>query len=781
MTTCLPRALLSMLMLALPVAAQLEPNSEPDALGPLGGAAISVVVHPIDTDEMLIIKGSLPAGIFRSTDAGASFGGAPYGTGLSGIPRGLTQDPSDPDTLFVRDGNKVFKSTDFGATWSPLSLVGLYNDLKSLAISATGDDLLALDFFNAYHSADGGATWSTVQMVPFGGILTDAYYAPGDASVAYMTGSSDLYRSADGGASFSGPIPFTTIINDIAISPSDPDELFLCTGFAGLFHSTDGGTTFSSIGNAEINDLHGRWFAWDPDGGLWFAGLTSTFYSADSGSSWLEITEGWPALKPIMSTLVVDTQGVRYLGTESNSMFGDQSGGGLYRMPAGVPAAWEHIAFLASPIHAVAVASPGGRRVIGLGNGVYSGALGEPVAPTSLFLFDTHALAVDPDDSTRWVAGGLINLGSTARVHVLSGDGDSTVMTYDRPGAGAVQDIEFDPFDSNRLMAGIFPASSGNQALIRSSNRGNSWVDVAGTAGWATRAVAYDPHTPGRVLQLSYNNQWSQSLDGGSTWLPLQFAWAGTGPAMLLVFDPFVPDRIYRGETGSGLWRSDDGGDNWLAMGVGLSSTSDLLCHPELPGMLWVSDDSGQILVSVDYASSFEVALDVPQGANGSALALDVSNGSLLLGTDGASAWELSGASPVVVLGGGTQGSGGLKPIFSTSGGLPQLGSALFALTGEDLVGGATVFVVLGVAEINAPVFGGVFHVGGIVEPIIAFSVGGAPGVPGAGAFSMSAPIPSDPILAGFSVIAQLGVADAGASHPTGRVLSNGLRITMIN
>ena len=132
-------------------------------------------------DEILIIK--FIQGIFRSTDGGATFGLAPYGTGVSGDVRQLTQDPNDADTLYVRDGNQVFKSTDFGATWNALSLVGLYSSLKSLAAAPTGDDLLAVDAFNVYHSSDSGSTWSAVSsVVPYSGLVFDCVeYAPKSA------------------------------------------------------------------------------------------------------------------------------------------------------------------------------------------------------------------------------------------------------------------------------------------------------------------------------------------------------------------------------------------------------------------------------------------------------------------------------------------------------------------------------------------------------------------------------------------------------------------------
>jgi hypothetical protein len=764
MKTLAPRVLLATFLLALPVVAQLEPGSEPVSLGPVGGSAVSVVVNPSDNDEILVIK--YTQGVFRSTDGGDTFGLSPYGSGTSGTLRGLTQDPSDPDTLYVLGDNHVFRSTDFGATWNPTSLEGLYSSLKSVAVAPTGDTLLATDAFNAYRSGNGGATWSTVlQVVPFSGAVLDSViFAQSDASVVYIGHTDGLFRSDDGGASFADTGPFDINVNDVTISPTDPDDVFVCSSFDGVARSTDGGVTFSPIGTVAVDDANGRWFTWDSAGGLWYGGLTEVFYTPDSGTSWLEITEGWPVLKPIMSTMVVAENGMRYLGAESNSLFGDQVGGGLYRMPAGAPTVFEHIAFLASPVPDVKIVTPGGLRIMAIGNGVYSGSPGEPPEPTALFLIDTRAVEVDPLDATRWVAGGVGSFFDNAQIHVVSNSGDSFVRTYERFGAGVVTDIDFDPHFGNRLMAGMFPGGFGNAALILSTNSGDSWADVPGTAGWATRAIAFDPHNVGRVLQLSDNNQWSESVNAGSVWLPLQPAWPGTGPAVLLEFDPFVSGRLYRGDTGSGLWRSDDDGANWISLGVGLTAESELLLHPELPGQLWVGDNEGQILVSFDHGSNFLVALDVPQAANGSAMALDTSTGNLLVGTDGASLWELPGASSMVLLGGGTAGINGV-PRLTGSGSL--LGGSTTTLDLIDAPANALMLAWLSFASSPQSFFGGTIHATPFANQFLFTS-------DGTGSFSASTTWPNG-VLAGTAVWFQFIVQDLSVIH--GLTLSNGLRL----
>jgi hypothetical protein len=466
-------------------------------------------------------------------------------------------------------------------------------------------------------------------------------------------------------------------------------------------------------------------------------------------------------------------------------MGSDQTGGGLYRMPAGVPSTWEHVAFLTSPIPDVAIASPGGLRVIGFGNVVYSAPQGADVSPTSMSLIETRAVAIDPDDSTRWLAGGVGAFLDNAQMHVLSNNGASFVRTYERFGAGTVQVVEYDPFNSDLVLVGIFPGGFGNEAIIISGSSGNSWFEVPGTAGWATRDIAYDPINRGHVLQLSDNNQWASSLDGGVNWSPLQPAWPATGPAAFLEFDPFQAGVLYRGDAGSGLWRSDDGGATWSSLGVALDADSSILLHPQFPDLMWVANAAGKLLISTDRGASFQVALDMPQDSVGASMALDLSSGSMLIGTSNASTWELPGASPAVVLGDGTPGSGGLVPRHFPVGGLPQIGNGNYALAGDDIVGSAVVVPVVGFGEFPFAFAGGTVWVDLFFNPYLLLPTqiaSGVAGVAGDGDFTAPLPLPANPSLVGANLVSQFAVVgDPGAADPSGYVLSDALRVTVLN
>ena len=771
-------SLVASLVFATAARAQLEPGSQPVSLGPMGGSAISIVVDPLDDDTILLVR--YMVGLFRSTDGGANF--LPFGAGLSPNVREILGVPGEPHGVYALDGAQIKHSSDFGATWAPLPLVAS-DDLKGLALPVTGDTLLAYDAFNVYRSANDGASWATTAaIVPFSGNAFDSAALSANGSVAYVGTFDGVLKSTDGGASFApAGGNFSEWVQALTVSPSDANTVFAGTPFLGLQRSTDGGANFAPLpspltaGNAE-------WFFWEPTGGLWYATLDSLAQSSDGGDTWVSGMSGWPSNTPIPAAMAQDAAGVRYLGCEGGGL-NDQSGGGLYRMPAGPPSTWAHIGFLVAKINDAEIAGPGGERIVALGGGVYTGGPGELLVPTAWHYdlgTDTRAIAVDPTNPDRWVTGGVGAFFDNAQIVILTNGGQTFAKVYEVFGAGVVQDIAFDPSNPLRAVAGMFPADFGNEALTRSTNGGASWVDVPGTAGWATKAIAWDPHTPGRVLQLSDNSQWSQSLNGGQTWLPLQPTWGATGPAVLLAFDPFAPGVLYRGETGGGLWRSDNNGASWTPLGISLQADSDLELHPQQPGLLWVSDAAGRVLISGDRGNSVEVALDVPVGSDGAALAIDTKDGSLLVGTAEASTWLLPHASPVVFLGGSTAGTGGVVPQCTLKGGLPQLGNSGFGLRAEGFVGGALVSLAIGVVDAPINKFGGTFHVGGTTLWLV-YAAGGTPGAAGAGNFTAPLPLPTLPVLAGLDLIMQMATKDPGAPHPSGVVLGGALRVTLLS
>ena len=137
----------------------------------------------------------------------------------------LAVDPNTPTTLYAGTyGGGMFKSTDGGATWSPVNN-GLTNkSVWALAIASTtpASTTYAGTYGGVFKSTNGGASWSAVNS----GLTNTAVFA-------------------------------------LAIDPTDSNTLYAGTYGGGVFKSINGGTTWS-VANTGLTNKSVRALAIDP-------------------------------------------------------------------------------------------------------------------------------------------------------------------------------------------------------------------------------------------------------------------------------------------------------------------------------------------------------------------------------------------------------------------------------------------------------------------------------------------------------------------------------------
>ncbi len=108
----------------------------------------------------------------------------------------------------------------------------------------------------------------------------------------------------------------------------------------------------------------------------------------------------------------------------------------------------------------------------------------------------------------------------------------------------------------------------------------------------------------------------------------------------------------------------------------------------------------------------------------------------------------------------GLEGAGNLVPKL-TGTGCPERGSAI-ALNLSNAVGGANAALFVSLSSGAQPFYGGTFHLGSVAL-MLAFPLGGAPGLAGAGSISLPAVLPPIPALSGTSIFLQAAIGDAAA------------------
>src|SRR5262249_43976561 len=237
--------------------------------------------------------------LLRSADGGASWSDSvsPLNSGciLSATvshSAPLATSPSDPKTLYLgesddQDGySAVLKSVDGGANWSAVWdwFTGLRVSVRVLAIDPTRpgtlfagvDDGVATSPSNPanpqssglFKSTDGGATWSNtgasrgaVNLLAIDPANSNIVYASAEGHYSDPKGFQGLFKSANGGSTWQAigkgleSITGTrlTIATALRIDPVNSNVLYLSTSNSGVFRSADGGVNWSAFNDGLAN------------------------------------------------------------------------------------------------------------------------------------------------------------------------------------------------------------------------------------------------------------------------------------------------------------------------------------------------------------------------------------------------------------------------------------------------------------------------------------------------------------------------------------------------
>ena len=459
-----------------------------------------------------------PKGLIKSTDGGASWTIVPS---LADVPvQDIAFDPNDHSHMvLVTWDMKVYKSSDWGDSWSQITTSGLTLSSLGLGGSITynrggsevwidapaqqgdgglfksaGDltrwqDVSPLSgygswfltfastssvYVSRFHSPDGGTSW-----VPFGPSPWYGYGAfvfdPTDPQTAYITNDAvGVQKTTD----LLGPTPtwqdkvegLTALsCTSMATSPTDPLRVYAAFyGPLGIYRSLDGTSTWTFLPIAGASQL--RRVLVDPfDPQRVYAGADSGFYtSTDGGDHWTGT--GWHLPPSSSSGLLVDLAADPYQAGHLLACFGGYAVPRLLYSSTDYGASWQAID-------------------VNLG-------VGEQWP---------HCIAFDPAT----------------------------------PGT-------------------VYLAATG---VYKSTDYGATWqrIDDPQQPGMATTGDITIAIHPQHVVAVEASGQLYRSVDGGATW---QKAASTTAPGGVDVFVDGDSTRLYRA-TGQGLFFSSDVGDTW--------------------------------------------------------------------------------------------------------------------------------------------------------------------------------------------------------------------------
>jgi photosystem II stability/assembly factor-like uncharacterized protein len=508
---------------------------------------------------------------------------------LGGKIQALVIDPSDPSTFYAATSGGVWKTTDDGASWTPVSDSFLSQTTTCLAMDPSNPAVLySCTGAGIYKTTNSGANWTLL---------------PTNSSV----------------------FPSITAFNDLIISPNNSQRLYLASNL-GVEKSNDGGNTWS-IAIDNVDEFEGCFdltMRTDQASDYVFAscGATNvTIYrntAADGGGTWKKVlaTDGKTAI-----SLAPSNQAIIYAAATNSSLSSTFfTGLGVIWRSTDAGDNWTPMytnlgsttmlsnMLMSNPY--LALCQGASNRVVNTGFANLTVAV-DPVNSNRVWVGSTDLFRSTDGGATWGLASNWIdpqnahfaNFGMNGivfhpdydgnvvrKIYAATGGGvfrsdDALAATASDPTAPAICDPNNIGITWNALNNGLaatrfqqgamvpsvdaYLAASPDQGLLSGS-------DVAGDSGWTRilnqdlRSVLIDPLNANTVYVAGTGITLQKSTNGGGSFVPavsgITDANLGAAPYAM---DPANSQRLWTG--GKFPWRSTDGAQTW----VRASSTTD--------------------------------------------------------------------------------------------------------------------------------------------------------------------------------------------------------------
>ena len=166
----------------------------------------------------------------------------------------IEQSEANNDVVYAGTANAgIWKTTDRGTNWTPLTYNINTGTTTAIEINHENDDIVYAELFSSiYKSIDGGNIWLPTGDASFQGTalnVTDIRMDPTDTNKLYAATNEGLYRTTDGGVTWTEPL--NGDILEIEIHPTDHDTIYAVLKSSDeteFYRSLDNGLTFDLVG-----------------------------------------------------------------------------------------------------------------------------------------------------------------------------------------------------------------------------------------------------------------------------------------------------------------------------------------------------------------------------------------------------------------------------------------------------------------------------------------------------------------------------------------------------
>jgi photosystem II stability/assembly factor-like uncharacterized protein len=572
----------------------------------------AILVDPHDPDRVLVAVLGHPygpnpeRGVFRTTDGGKTWHKVLYKDENTGAVA-LAFDPADARTVYAAlwesrqgpwengawqgKGSGLYKSTDGGSTWHPLTkgLPTAEQRLGRIGIAVAPSEPKRLYAMvdapqqgGVYRSDDAGASWRRVNAEPRawgrGSDFAEVKVDPKNPDVIYVANTS-TYRSTDGGKTFTAfkGAPGGDDYHTVWINPDDP-EIILLASDQGAIVTLNGGRTWSSWYNQPTAQFYhvitDNQFPYWVYGGQQESGSAAVLSRGPFGRityrDWQPVgveEYGYVAPDPLNPNLVYGGKVTRFDRTtgQTQDVGPDAARSGKYRFLRTAPLLFSpvdpHVLYLAGNV--LSKTTDGGRRWE-----VISPDLSRehPEVPASVGVYRTPALERMPRRGVIYTVAPSYRDGNTiwagtddGLIHVTR-DGGKTWKDVTPPGLTAwskVSVMDAGRFDADTAYAAVNRIRLDDQRphVYRTHDGGKTWQEIVRGLqdDGPVNAVREDRVRRG-LLFAGTERAAFVSFNDGDDWQPLRLNMPATSIRDLVVHD----DDLVVGTHGRSFWILDD-------------------------------------------------------------------------------------------------------------------------------------------------------------------------------------------------------------------------------
>lgn len=588
-----------------------------------------IVIHPTDTDTVYVAASghewtdNEERGVYKTTDGGQTWNKILYIDERTGA-IDLAMDPEDSQTLYASVWQRIrpkwndprnmtdygksgmYKSTDAGATWTPINTglpEGKFRGRIGFDVCLKTPNVLYMLLDNY-----------EIAREPTEEELNDPYGVP---SSGYIKGA-HVYRSNDKGETWELVAPqnaemktymerhsntFGWVFGQIRVDPNDPETVYIMG--VPLSVSNDGGKTFKRLIGMHV-DHHGMWI--DPENSNYIinvndGGIVITY---DKGETWRQFLDNLPVCQFFNIAYDMDTPFHVYGSMQDHGSFRAPVVNNQNRFTGQSMEGFQAVEFEGAPggegsSHAIDPTDP---------NIVYSSGFYGTLSRTDLskpgregrksILPRTYPS--EPRLRGQWVAPTIISPHNPSIIYHgmqylfrSENRGDtferiSPDMSYNiKEELGDIPYQTIFAISESPFLPGLIYVGTDDGKAHVTKDGGKTWQEIMQGLPyrkWVSRMVAsrYDLGTvymtQNGKREDDFNVYVWKSTDFGATWQSIS-ANIPLGPVNVIREDPVDRNILYVG-TDNGVYASTDGGKAWSVVGGNLPScyVHDLIIHP---------------------------------------------------------------------------------------------------------------------------------------------------------------------------------------------------------